>query len=149
MRTVNSKFPISDNQIEPPDDAITLSATFLCNINGNTCSVSFFSGVRRFSQPYIKMLWFREWACISQYIITPQSSVSLLIIVLVYQIDGYVSRITVRYCRFKSLPVKELRVLPTMTPSGLSIGISLKMNLCRSFFAWLTLLCFTLRKHCE
>lgn len=49
--------------------------------------------------------------------------------------DGYVSLITVRYCRFRSRPVSELRVLPTMTPSGLSIGTSLKMNLWRSFFA--------------
>lgn len=29
----------------------TLSATFLCNINGNTCSDNFLSGTRLFSQP--------------------------------------------------------------------------------------------------
>lgn len=113
----------------------TLSATFLCNINGNTCSVSFFSGHLLFSQPYMKILCFLECACMSQYMTTPHSSVSLLIIVFVYQMDGYVSRITVRYCRFRSLPVNELRVLPTITPSGFSIGISLKMNLCRNFLA--------------
>jgi hypothetical protein len=59
----------------------------------------------------------------------------LLIIALVFQMDGYVSLITVLYWRFKSRPVKELLVLPTITPSGLSIGTSLKMNLWRSFFA--------------
>lgn len=31
--------------------APTLSAIFLCSINGNTCSVSFLSGSRLFSQP--------------------------------------------------------------------------------------------------
>lgn len=81
------------------------------------------------------MLCLRECACISQYISTPHSSVSLLIIVFVYQIDGYVSRMTVRYWRFRSLPVSELRVLPTTTPSGFSIGINLNINLCRNFFA--------------
>lgn len=81
------------------------------------------------------MLCLRECACISQYISTPHSSVSLLIIVLVYQIDGYVSRITVRYCRFRSLPVSDERVLPTTTPSGFSIGINLNINLWRNFFA--------------
>lgn len=83
----------------------------------------------------MNMLCLREWACISQYISTPHSSVSLLIIVFVYHIDGYVSRITVRYCRFRSLPVSELRVLPTTTPSGFSIGINLNINLWRNFFA--------------
>lgn len=83
----------------------------------------------------MKILCLRECACISQYNETPSSSVSLLIIVFVYQIDGYVSRITVRYWRLRSLPVNDDRVLPTTTPSGLSIGISLKMNLWRSFFA--------------
>ena len=53
----------------------------------------------------------------------------LLIIAFVFQMDGYVSLITVRYCRFKSRPVNELLVLPTITPSGLSIGTSLKINL--------------------
>lgn len=42
---------------------------------------------------------------------------------------------TVRYWRFRSLPVSELRELPTMTPSGFNIGISLKMNLCRKRLA--------------
>lgn len=59
----------------------------------------------------------------------------LLIIAFVFQMDGYVSLITVRYCRFKSRPVNELLVLPTMTPSGLSIGTSLNINLCRNFLA--------------
>lgn len=49
--------------------------------------------------------------------------------------DGYVSRITVRYWRFRSFPVSELRVLPTMTPSGFSMGTNLKMNLCRNRLA--------------
>lgn len=137
---------------------LTRSALFLCSISGNTCSVSLFSGLRLFSQPYINMLCLRECACISQYMATPHSSISLneklykvyiyifqretdlsfsylLIMAFVYQIDGYVSRITVRYWRFKSLPVRELRVLPTITPSGLSIGTSLNMNLCRKRFA--------------
>lgn len=63
------------------------------------------------------------------------SIVYLLIMAFVYQIDGYVSRITVLYCLFKSLPVSELRVFPTITPSGLSIGTSLKINLWRSRLA--------------
>lgn len=133
-----------------------LSATFLWSIKGKTCSSRRRSGCRfKFSQPYIKMLCFLEWACISQYKATPQSSISLLainkfdnsdnfrrfkenyllIIALVFQIDGYVSLITVRYWRFKSRPVNELRVLPTITPSGLIIGTSLKINLWRSFLA--------------
>lgn len=116
-------------------NTLTLSAIFLCNINGNICSVSFFSGSRLFSQPKMKALCLRECAWKSQYIETPSSSVSLLIIVFVYQIDGYVSRITVRYCRLRSFPVNSDRVLPTMTPSGFSIGINLNMNLWRSFFA--------------
>lgn len=59
----------------------------------------------------------------------------LLTMAFVYQMEGYVSRITVRYWRFRSLPVNELRVLPTITPSGLSIGISLKMKRWRSLLA--------------
>lgn len=81
------------------------------------------------------MLCLRLCACMSQYIATPQSSISLFIIAFVFQMDGYVSRITVRYCRFRSRPVKELLVFPTITPSGFSMGINLKMNLCRSFLA--------------
>lgn len=64
-----------------------------------------------------------------------KSATHLLIIAFVYHIDGYVSLITVRYCRFKSFPVNELLVLPTITPSGLSIGINLNINLCLNFFA--------------
>lgn len=47
---------------------------------------------------------------------------------LVYQIEGYVSLITLRYCLLRSLPVKEHLLLPTITPSGFSIGTSLKIN---------------------
>lgn len=83
----------------------------------------------------MNILCLRECACISQYVVTPHSSVSLLIIVFVYQIDGYVSRITVRYCRLRSFPVNELRVFPTITPSGFNIGINLNINLWRNFFA--------------
>lgn len=56
---------------------LTRSALFLCSISGNTCSVSLFSGLRLFSQPYINMLCLRECACISQYMATPHSSISL------------------------------------------------------------------------
>lgn len=58
-----------------------------------------------------------------------------LIINFVYQIDGYVSLITVLYCLFKSLPVKEQRLLPTITPSGFNIGTNLNMNFSRNSFA--------------
>lgn len=46
-------------------------------MRGKTCSVSFFSGLRLFSQPYMNMLCLRECACISQYMATPHSSISL------------------------------------------------------------------------
>lgn len=60
----------------------------------------------------------------------------LLISSLVCHTGGYVSRITVRYCRFKSLPVSEHRLLPTITPSGFNMGMSLNMNFSRSSLAW-------------
>lgn len=58
-----------------------------------------------------------------------------LIINFVYHIEGYVSRITVLYCLFKSLPVNEHLLLPTITPSGFNIGTSLNINFSRSSLA--------------
>lgn len=58
-----------------------------------------------------------------------------LTINFVYQIDGYVSLITVLYCLFKSFAESEHLLLPTITPSGFNIGTNLKMNLSRSSLA--------------
>jgi len=97
-------------------------------MRGKTCSVSLFSGKRLFSHPYIKTLFRRECPWMSQYMKTPFSSSKRLSRTLVWYICGKASLSTVQYCRFKSWPSKQHLEFPTMTPSGLSMGMSLKMN---------------------
>lgn len=136
---------------------ITLSGVFLCNKSGNICSCNFRPSWPFPSQPYMKIFDFLECACKSQNITTCRSSISLGIhnqkaifytvytiltpkiifyiwnqylrsISFVCQITGWASRMTLRYCRFKSRPFNEHLLLPTITPSGFNIGISLKIK---------------------
>lgn len=78
---------------------------------------------------HLHMKNYINWSCLDD--LTPY----LLTISFVYQIEGYVSLMTVRYCLFKSRPVKEHLLFPTITPSGFSIGTILNMNFSRSSFA--------------
>lgn len=52
----------------------------------------------------------------------------------VCQITGWASRMTLRYCRFKSRPFNEHLLLPTITPSGFNIGINLKIKRFRNSY---------------
>ena len=55
-----------------------------------------------------------------------------LISIFTCHTEGKHSRWQTRYCLFRSRAAREQRVLPTITPSGLSMGIILKINFSRS-----------------